>query len=104
LRSKKPPAFYLLSALAYGLCLYCYALMWIVVPVILLLQICYALLMKRARITWYTTGFVLIVGLLALPLLVLNVVNHYWIPEIKTALFSIRSLLRGAAAIFRPQT
>lgn len=89
---EKHPTFYLLSALAYGLCLYCYALMWIVVPVILLFQICYALLMKRARITWYTTGFVLIVGLLALPLLVLNVVNHYWIPEIKTALFSIPEL------------
>lgn len=89
---EKHPAYYLLSALMYGLSLYTYAILWLVVPIILLLQILYVLLMKRARITWYTAGFVVLLGLIALPLLVLNVVNHYWIPEIKTAWFSIPKL------------
>ena len=89
---EKHPAYYLLSALFYGLCLYTYALMWIVVPVSLLLQIVYALVTRRARITWYTTGFVVICGLMALPLVLLVVVNMHYIPEIKTALFSIPEL------------
>ncbi len=89
---EKHPAYYLISAFCYGLCLYTYALMWIVVPISLLLQIVYALATKRARITWYTSGFVVICGLMALPLLLLVVVNMHYIPEIKTALFSIPEL------------
>lgn len=86
---EKHPAYYLLSAFLYGLCLYTYAIMWVVVPVALFLQIIYALVTKRAKITWYTSGFVVICGLMALPLLLLVVVNMHYIPEIKTALFSI---------------
>lgn len=89
---EKHPWYYLLSALMYGLSLYTYAILWLVVPVILLLQIIYVLVMKRARVNWYTAGFVVLLGLIALPLLLLNVVNHYWMPEIKTALFSIPEL------------
>ena len=89
---EKHPAYYLLSAFFYGLCLYTYAIMWIVVPLSLLLQIVYALVTKRARITWYTGGFVVICGLMALPLLLLVAVNMHYIPEIKTALFSIPEL------------
>lgn len=89
---EKHPAYYLLSAFFYGLCLYTYAIMWFVVPLSLLLQIVYALAMKRARITWYTSGFVVICGLMALPLLLLVVVNMHYIPQIKTALFSIPEL------------
>lgn len=89
---EKHPAYYLLSAVCYGLCLYTYAVMWIVVPISLLLQIVYALVTKRARVTWYTTGFVVICGLMALPLMLLVVVNMHYIPEIKTALFSIPEL------------
>ena len=89
---EKHPAYYLLSAFFYGLSLYTYAIVWVVVPLVLLLQILYALLTKRARITWYTTGFVVICGLMALPLLLLVAVNMHYIPEIKTALFSIPEL------------
>ena len=89
---EKHPWYYLLSALMYGLSLYTYAILWLVVPIILLLQIIYVLAMKRARINWYTAGFVVLLGLIALPLLLLNVVNHYWIPEIRTSLFSIPEL------------
>lgn len=89
---EKHPAYYLLSAFFYGLSLYTYAILWVVVPIVLLLQILYALITKRARITWYTSGFVVICGLMALPLLLLVVVNMHYIPEIKTALFSIPEL------------
>lgn len=89
---EKHPAYYLLSAFFYGLSLYTYAILWVVVPLALLLQILYALITKRARITWYTSGFVVICGLMALPLLLLVVVNMHYIPEIKTALFSIPEL------------
>jgi len=89
---EKHPAYYLLSAFFYGLSLYTYAIVWVVVPLALLLQILYALITKRARITWYTSGFVVICGLMALPLLLLVVVNMHYIPEIKTALFSIPEL------------
>ncbi len=89
---EKHPAFYLLSALMYGLCLYTYAIVCLVVPVILLLQILYALIAKKARVTLYTAGFVVIVGLMAIPLLLLIAVNRCWIPEIKTAWFSVPHL------------
>ena len=89
---EKHPAYYLLSAFFYGLSLYTYAILWAVVPLALLLQILYALITKRARVTWYTSGFVVICGLIALPLLLLVVVNMHYIPEIKTALFSIPEL------------
>ena len=86
---EKRPWYYLLSALMYGLALYTYAVVWIVVPIVLLLQILYVLITKRARVTWYTTGFVFIVGVMALPLLLLIAVNQCWINEIKTPLFSV---------------
>ncbi len=89
---EKHPAYYLLAALMYGLCLYTYAIMWVIVPLSLLLQIVYALVSKRARINWYTSGFVVLLGLIALPLLLLIAVNMQYIPEIKTSLFSIPEL------------
>lgn len=89
---EKHQAYFLVSAFLYGLCLYTYAIMWVVVPVTLLLQILYAMLTRRARVTWYTAGFVVICGLMALPLLLLFVVNMHYLPEIKTALFSIPEL------------
>jgi 4-amino-4-deoxy-L-arabinose transferase-like glycosyltransferase len=46
---EKHPAYYLLSSLMYGLSLYTYAVIWIAVPMILFLQILYALFTKRAR-------------------------------------------------------
>ena len=89
---EKHPWYYLLSALMYGLSLYTYAILWLIVPLLLLLQIIYVLATKRAKITWYTAGFIVLLGVIALPLLVLNVVNLHLIPEIKTSLFSIPEL------------
>ena len=86
---EKHPAYYLLSALMYGLSLYTYAVIWTAVPIILVLQILYALITKRARVSWFTSGFVCIVGLFAIPLLLLILVNTQHILEIKTSLFSI---------------
>ena len=86
---QKHPAYYLLSALCYGLCLYTYAVMWLVVPIIVGCQILYALLSKKARVTSWTIGFVLLLLLFALPLILLILVNQGFLPEINTPWLSV---------------
>lgn len=85
----KKPAYLLLSALFFGLCLYTYAITWAILPVMLLLIFLYAFYTKALRFSRQFVGFVAILGLLALPLLLFVAINRGWIPEIRTALFSI---------------
>jgi len=86
---QKHPAYYLLSALCYGLCLYTYAVMWLVVPIVVGCQILYALLSKKARISGWTIGFVMLLFLFALPLILLILVNQGFLTEINTPWLSI---------------
>ena len=86
---QKHPAYFLLSAVFYGLCLYTYAVMWLVVPVIVGFLLLYALLSKAARCSGWLAGFVLLLALLALPLILLILVNQGRIPEIQTSWLSI---------------
>ncbi len=65
----------LLSALFYGLSLYCYAVIWPIVPIMLLLQILYALRHKRLHIDKWCWFSALLLFLLALPLLLFVLVN-----------------------------
>lgn len=85
----KQPQWYLLSAVFYGLSLYTYALSWISVPVILVLQIVYLLWKKKARIHRDTIGFCVILGIMAAPLLWFLGVNYGILPEINIGPFSI---------------
>lgn len=86
LESKK---YLLLSAVFYGLCLYCYAVVWPVVPVILLLQIGYGLYHRRLALDRFSIGASCILFVLALPLLLFVLVNSEIIPEISLPFMTI---------------
>lgn len=94
----KNERYYLLSALFYGISLYCYATIWTVVPFIVLLQAVYLLYVKKARITKWTVGSGILLGVLAVPALLFLLVNNGYIPEIVTPWMSIPKLvvMRGS--------
>ncbi len=81
--------FLLLSGLCYGLSLYCYATIWPIVPVIVLLQVGYALCMKKIKISPYLLGFFGILAAMGLPLILFLLVNMGYLPEMKIGCFSI---------------
>jgi 4-amino-4-deoxy-L-arabinose transferase-like glycosyltransferase len=81
--------YFILSAVFYGLTLYCYAFTWTLLPFILLLQIAYAVWYKKIRFSKITVLSILIVAIFALPLMLFLLVNYNYIPEIKTAFISV---------------
>lgn len=83
--------FMLLSALMYGLSLYCYATIWPIVPLILLLQLIYT--RKKVKLNKWTVFSVCILAVLALPLLLFLAVNNGIIQEICLPFLSIPKLL-----------
>lgn len=84
--------YYLLSALFYGLSLYCYATIWPIVPVMLVLQALYLIWTKQFHIDRYASLSVLLLVFLALPLIIFYLVNTGHMDEIRTAFFSIPKL------------
>lgn len=88
-RGMERPAFYTVSALFYGLSLYCYATIWVVVPVIIALEAGYALHTGRMRPDRHMALSALILLLLALPLLLYLLINQDILPEIRTPFLSI---------------
>lgn len=89
----KNERYYLLSALFYGLSLYCYATIWPVVPFIVLLQGIYLLYVKKARITKWTVASGLLLGILAIPAFLFLLVNKGIISEMVTPWLSIPKLV-----------
>ena len=90
----KKPAFHLLSALFFGLALYSYAVIWLVVPSVLLLLLFYLLYvhgLPRLRLS-YLFLLILILFLMALPLFLFLLVNYGILPKITTPFFSIPRL------------
>lgn len=85
--------FFLLSAFCYGMSLYCYATIWPVVPLILLLQTFYLLWIKSLKIDHWFIVSVLLLALLAAPAFLFLLVNKEILPEIRTPLLSIPKLL-----------
>lgn len=83
----------ILSALMYGLSLYCYATIWVIVPGILLVQAVYGLGCRKLSFNRYSLLSVLVLGLLALPLLLFVLVNMGVMEEIRFSFFSIPRLL-----------
>lgn len=65
----------LLSAVMYGLSLYSYAVIWPIVPIMLLLQIVYGLYHKKLKIDRWAIASTIILAVLALPLLLFVYVN-----------------------------
>lgn len=84
--------YYLFSAYFYGLSLYCYATIWPIVPILLLLQMLYLIWTKRLHIDRYAVLSVGLLLLLALPLILFYLVNTGRMEEICTAFFSIPRL------------
>ena len=78
------------AALFFGLTLYCYALTWVLVPVMIVL--CLLLYRKRFCFDRSLLGAGILLFLLALPLMLFLAVNFGLIPEIRTALGSIPKL------------
>ena len=97
LRGLEDHRFFLLSALMYGLSLYCYAAIWPFVPLALLLQAGYALRCGQLRFRgwdglWLGLS-VLTLFVLALPLLLFLLVNWGVLEEIRLPFLSIPKLL-----------
>lgn len=87
----------LLSALFWGLSLYCYATIWILVPCLLAVWGIYCLIYKKMKISKITVLSLGILLLLAVPLLLFVAVNIGWIPEIRTAFLSVPRLVEFRA-------
>lgn len=81
-----------LSALFYGLTLYCYATFWIAIPFILLSYIVYCLYYKKLFVNRWLVLSVVILFVMALPLLLFILVNSGIINEIRCAILSIPKL------------
>ena len=93
LRGLDDHRFFLLSALTYGLSLYCYAAIWPFVPLMLLLQIGYAWWCRKLSFSgrnrvWIGLS-VVVLFVLALPLLLFVLVNLGFLPEIRLPFLSI---------------
>ena len=81
-----------LAALCYGLSLYCYATIWPVLPVLLIASIAYLLAEHMIRIDRWLVGSVIIVIVLAIPLVLLVLVNNGYLPEYRGRFISIPML------------
>lgn len=93
LRGTENTRFFPLSALFYGLSLYCYATIWPIVPLVLLLQAFYSRWTGKLVLDRYCLGAALLLALLALPLVLFLMVNKDLIPEIRTPFLSVPRLL-----------
>lgn len=74
-RSFENKKFLPLAGLFYGLSLYCYAVIWLAVPIMLLLQIIYGLYHKKLTINPWSISASLILFIVALPLILFVFVN-----------------------------
>lgn len=83
----------MLSALMYGLSLYCYATIWPIVPLLILLQLVYGLAYRKVRFNRWLTLSGLILAVLAAPLLLFMLVNMDIIEEIRLPFLSIPRLV-----------
>lgn len=80
---------YIGAFLSFGLSLYCYAIMWLFVPLLLFCLLVYGLYYKKVRISKYLVAGIAVLGVLALPLVLFFLINKGILPEIKTAWFSV---------------
>lgn len=85
--------YFLVSALMYGMSLYSYATIWTIVPIILVFQCVYCILLKKIRMCKEIVLSGVIVFLLALPLVLFLFVNYGLIDEIRLPFISIPKLL-----------
>lgn len=82
----------LLSGLFYGLTLHSYAVIWPLVPLLLIIQISYGLYHKKLRINKWSIGASCILFVLAFPLILFVLVNSGLIEEIYLPFMSIPAM------------
>lgn len=85
--------FFILSAVFYGLSLYCYAAVWPIVPIIILMQGLYLLYVHKTKITKYIVIAIVIFIMFAIPVILFYLVNMDILPEIVTPWFSVPRLI-----------
>ncbi len=83
--------YFVLACFLFGLCLYCYALSYLLLVLFLVFVYIYLLYMKKIRWSSFIVGN-LVLACMALPLLLFLMVNAGWIPAIETSFFSIPKL------------
>lgn len=86
------PRYFILSSIFYGLTLYCYATIWLIVPIIISIQIIYCLIYKKVYLCKEIVWSFLILLALAFPLFLFLLVNYGLLPEIRTPFLSIPRL------------
>lgn len=104
IRGLEKKQYLLLSGFFYGLCLYCYAVIWPVMPFILALQILYCLRHKKLRIDRWSLAAAAILFLMAVPLLLFVLVNSGILPEISLPFMTIPRMsgYRGSEIALQP--
>ncbi len=82
---------YLLAGIALGITLYSYALSYIVIPICLVLLLIYAL--RIGKLHWKNVlAFALPLGLLALPLIGVQLINYFDLPQLTIGPFTLPKL------------
>ncbi|MCM1090121.1 MAG: glycosyltransferase family 39 protein [Butyrivibrio sp.] len=96
--------FLVLSAFFYGLSLYCYAVIWPIVPFMLLLQIIYGLRHGRLHVDRWSVLSAGLLFVMALPLLLFIAVNSGLLQEIRLPFMTIPVMegYRGGEVAFTP--
>lgn len=84
----------IVSALFWGLSLYCYALMWLFVPIFLFFSLLYCINHHKIKLSKYTISAGALLFLLAVPLLLFVAVNIGILSEIRTSYISIPRLVQ----------
>lgn len=102
IRGSDNPKYYLLSGIVYGLCLYAYATIWVVMPFMLLFHAAYLLYVGKLKFSRWLLAGVIVLGLMAAPLIAFLAVNWGILPEVRTAFFSIPKMpqMRGDEVTF----
>ena len=92
-RGLESPPWLLAAALCYGLSLYAYATLWVVVPLTLVVFLPYLVYTRKLMVSPYLAGAVGILFVLAVPLLLFVGVNLGVMDEIRTPWFSVPRLV-----------
>lgn len=94
----------LLSAFFYGLSLYCYATIWPIVPIILLVQLVYCIRHRRLTLNRYSICSAILLFIMALPLILFFVINTFKLEAIRLPFLTIpiMSGFRGGEVALSP--
>lgn len=92
-RGLENPRFLPLAALMYGLSLYAYAVLWPILPILLLIMLCYGFYCRKLNPSPWLAASALILLALAAPLMLFLLVNYGLIPEFSIGPFSVPKLV-----------